>query len=80
MRKNLLIITMCISCSLLKAQEFQAKVVVLAQQVGTAVDKSVFTTLQNQLTNFVNSRKWTTDVYQPQEKIKCNFILAVISL
>lgn len=79
MRKFLLILLMCITGTLLKAQELQAKVVVLAQQVGTSVDKSVFTTLQNQLTNFMNSRKWTSDVYQPQEKIKCNFILTIKS-
>jgi len=61
----------------IKAQELQGKVIVMAQQVSTSVDKSVFTTLQNQLTNFINSRKWTGDVYQPQEKIRCNFILTI---
>ncbi|RZK10656.1 MAG: DUF4835 family protein, partial [Flavobacterium sp.] len=29
------------------------------------------------LTNFVNNRKWTPDVYQPQEKIRCNFLLTI---
>jgi hypothetical protein len=64
----------------LHAQELQASVTVFAQQVGTTVDKSVFTTLQNQLTTFLDSRKWTNDVYQTQEKIKCNFILTVKSV
>jgi len=62
------------------AQELQAKVTVMAQQVGTTVDKSVFTTLQSQLTNFLNNRKWTSDVFQVQEKIRCNFILTIQSV
>jgi hypothetical protein len=60
-----------------KAQELQAKFSVLANRVGTQVDKKTFQTLQTALNNFVNNRKWTTDTYQPQEKIKCNFLLSI---
>ncbi len=79
MRKILLFIILA-ACTKLQAQELQASVTVFAQQVGTSIDKSVFTTLQNQLTTFVNNRKWTDDVFQPQEKIHCNFILTVKSV
>jgi hypothetical protein len=58
-------------------QELQARVTVNASRVPTTVDKKVFTTLQNQLTNFLNNRKWTSDVYQPQEKIECSFLLNI---
>jgi hypothetical protein len=65
----------------LHAQEFQAKVTVNAQQVvGTNIDRTVFTTLQNQLTTFINNRKWTSDVFQAQEKIRCSFILTIQSV
>lgn len=77
MHKIFIIICVLGICNCLKAQELQGKVIVFAQQVGNTVDKSVFTTLQNQLTNFINSRKWTGDVYQAQEKIRCNFILTI---
>ena len=77
MRKIFLIIYVLGIYNCAEAQELQGKVIVMAQQVATSVDKSVFTTLQNQLTNFINSRKWTGDVYQPQEKIRCNFILTI---
>jgi hypothetical protein len=59
------------------AQELQAKVVVMANQVSSKVDRKVFTTLQNALNNFLNNRKWTRDVYQPNEKIVCNFLINV---
>jgi hypothetical protein len=59
------------------AQELQAKVTVVANRVNTTVDKKVFQNLQTQLTNFLNNRKWTNDVFQAQEKIECNFQLNV---
>ena len=81
MRKVFLLFILMITASnFLWAQELQSKVIVFAQQVGTNVDKSVFTTLQNQLTAFINNRKWTGDVYQAQEKIRCNFILTLNSV
>ena len=61
------------------AQELEAKVTVQAQQVGTNIDKNIFNTLQSQLNTFMNGRKWTGDVFQPQEKIRCNFILTIQS-
>ena len=59
------------------AQELQARFSVLANRVSTKVDKKTFQTLQTALSNFVNNRKWTTDAYQQQEKIKCNFLLSI---
>jgi len=62
------------------AQELEGRVTVNAQQVGGSVDRSTFTTLQDQLTNFVTHRKWTTDVFQSQERIRCNFLLNIQSV
>lgn len=58
-----------------EAQELQAKVTVVAQRVPTTVDKKIFQTLQTQLTNFINNRKWTSETYQPNERIECSFLL-----
>ncbi len=65
---------------LLQAQELQARVTVLSQQVGSGVDKTVFSTLQSELSNLLNNRKWTNDVFQPQERISCSFLLNVESV
>ncbi|GAC1420803.1 MAG: DUF4835 family protein [Flavisolibacter sp.] len=59
------------------SQELQGKITVVANQISTQVDKKLFLTLQAALNNFINSRKWTNDVFQSQEKIKCNFLLNV---
>ncbi|MBS4044556.1 MAG: DUF4835 family protein [Chitinophagaceae bacterium] len=61
----------------LKAQEFQAKITVNASRVNTTIDRRIFTTLQNQLSNFFNNRKWTNDVYKANEKIDCNIVLNI---
>lgn len=59
------------------AQELQAKLTIISNNVSSQVDKKIFQTLQTALTNFLNNRKWTNDTYQPQEKIKCNFLLNI---
>lgn len=77
MRKLLYFFIAILLTQAAEAQELQAKLSVLANRVGTQVDKKTFQTLQTALTNFINNRKWTTDAYQPQEKIKCNFLLTI---
>ena len=57
------------------AQELNARVTVNSSRVGTTVNKSVFQTLQNAITTFLNNRKWTSDNFLPNEKIDCNFLL-----
>ena len=59
------------------SQEIQARLTVMAGQISTQVNKNIFQTLQTTLTNFINNRKWTTDVFQANEKIQCNFLLNV---
>lgn len=60
-----------------RGQEIQARLTVITSKVSTQVDKKVFQTLQTALTNFLNNRKWTNDVFQTTEKIQCNFLLTI---
>ncbi len=66
--------------SSVKAQELNAKVNVVYAQIGTTVDRKVFQTLQTSLVNFLNKRKWTSDVFEPNEKIECSFLLNLQSV
>jgi hypothetical protein len=68
---------MCCGAIALQAQEIQSKVTVMAQRVNNTVDRKIFNTLQLQLTNFINNRKWTTETFQSGEKIECNFLLNI---
>ena len=59
------------------AQEIQARVDILTNKISSQIDRRVFQTLQNGLTNLINTRKWTTDVVQASERIQCNFLLTL---
>jgi hypothetical protein len=76
-RSFLLLIILSVSNVVNYGQELQSKVTVVASRVPSSVDKKVFQTLQTQLTNFINNRKWTADAFQPQEKIECSFLLNI---
>jgi hypothetical protein len=75
MRKIFLSLIFIITIVKVNAQELNARVTVSATQIGNNVNKSTFLTLQNALNNFLNSRKWTKEVYGANEKIDCTFFL-----
>ncbi len=78
MRKKLLLFlpVLLFTCSGY-SQEIQARLSVITSKVSTQVDKKIFQTLQTGLTNFLNSRKWTNDAFQPSEKIQCSFLITI---
>lgn len=81
MYKQLLVLLIGITMGhgLLQAQELQARVTVQAQRVTSTTDRKIFNTLQQQLNNLMNNRRWTNDTYQPNERIVCSFILNIES-
>lgn len=78
LNKNLASWVLCIILfSNAQGQELNAKVTVLSQKVSTQVDKKIFNTLQTQLTNLLNNRKWTADNFKLNERIECSFLLNI---
>ncbi|MBK8703435.1 MAG: DUF4835 family protein [Saprospiraceae bacterium] len=59
-----------------QAQELNATVKINTQKLQTA-DPRVFETLEQTLREFLNSQKWTEDVFDNPERINCNFILTI---
>lgn len=53
------------------AQEFLARVRINDVQVQIA-DKSIFRSLENRLTEFLNNTRWSTETFQQNEKIELN--------
>ena len=69
------IVSLC-SVGRMQAQELEAKVVVNHSKIqGT--NNSVFTTLQDAMTEFLNTRKWSNSQYTTRERIACSFNLIV---
>ena len=74
MRKIKLLIILLAAFNVAGAQELKANITVVSSQVSNNTNQNVFRTLQTALNNFINNRKWTSDNYQPNEKIECNFL------
>ncbi len=80
--RKLWILSVIFSCVLsdVYAQEVFARVKVMDNQLPTTIDKKIFRTLESQLTNFINKRKWTKDSYKLNEKIECQFLINLKSV
>jgi hypothetical protein len=71
-----LIITCLFLVGIIQAQELNCTVQINSDQVqGT--NKSVFTTLQKSIIEFVNNRKWTQSTYANFERIECTINIIV---
>jgi hypothetical protein len=77
LKKTGFLFVMIFWISYAQSQEIQARLTVMAGKISTQVNRNVFQTLQTSLTNFINNRKWTTDAFQANEKIQCNFLLNI---
>jgi Domain of unknown function (DUF4835) len=60
----------------LQAQEINATVTVLTPKLQTA-DPKVFDNLKQNIQDFYNNQKWTSDVFEPDERIKCNIQVTI---
>jgi hypothetical protein len=61
------------------AQDINANVTVIASRIPSTVDHKIFTTLQNALHDFINGRSWSSETFQSNEKIRCNFLINIAS-
>ena len=79
MRKINLLLVLAFAFKIAAAQELKANITVVSNQVGNNVNQNVFRTLQTALNTFINTRKWTSDNFAPNERIECNFLLQLQS-
>src|SRR5215212_5982390 len=75
MRKINLLFLVLLIYKLSPAQELKANITIVSSQVGSSVNQNVFRTMQTALNTFINTRKWTSDNFLPNERIECNFLL-----
>lgn len=75
MSKRLLFLLMVMTQAA-AAQELMCKVTINADQIQTS-DRSVFKDMERQFAAFLNSRKWTNDVFKPYEKINCSIFINI---
>lgn len=71
----ILFLIICIP-SFVKSQEFNCQISVNSAQVEGS-EKQIFNTLQTELYEFVNNRKWTNYVYKTEERLECSIMITV---
>lgn len=60
----------------IKAQELQCQVTVNTSRVQSNVMR-IYESMQNDIRDFMNSRKWTSDNFTATEKIQCNLFITI---
>jgi hypothetical protein len=78
-RSFFLFLLIVLPLGFLGAQELKCSVTVNATQIQTS-DRGIFKELKNAIEQFMNTRKWTNDVYKPHEKISCNFLITITKM
>ena len=76
MKKISLLILFFLSLNSFYAQELNCKVDVNSDQVPGS-DKRVFEALKTAVYEFMNNKKWTSDVFKTEERIDCNILIKV---
>lgn len=61
------------------SQELNCTVQVLSPALQASADKQIFQTLQQAIYEFMNSKKWTNDVFSQDERIECSIVITVTS-
>ncbi|MFK7833926.1 MAG: DUF4835 family protein [Winogradskyella sp.] len=76
--RNLFLLIAIFWTSMSVSQELNCTVNVIAQQTGND-NNVVFNTLEKQLTEFINSTKWSSKEFGSQERINCSMVINVLS-
>ena len=76
MKRIIVLILITLSCLLTQAQELNMRVQILAPTINNANKRSL-DVLQNNIRDFMNNNKWTTESYLPQERIDCNLVINI---
>lgn len=75
-RLTTILAALCLALTSITAQELSCTVTINSEQIQGS-NKSIFQTLQQSITEFLNQTKWTPLTYSTQEKIECSMMILV---
>ena len=75
-RKKLIFVFLCLLSTILLAQELNCNLTVNTDQIRSS-ETQIFTQLEQDLAEFINNKRWTEDVYKPEEKIEFDLVLNI---
>lgn len=75
--KKLIYLSILFNCSQLFAQELNCNVTIVSDQIQAQQisDKQIFVDMKTAISDFMNNKRWTNDIYSQEERIKCNLII-----
>ncbi|MFQ5447423.1 MAG: DUF4835 family protein [Saprospiraceae bacterium] len=76
MKKLFFLVVGLASCLWLPAQELEVSISINTPKLQTA-DPKVFETLESSLEEFMNNQKWTSEVFEQEERIKVSFVMTI---
>ena len=81
MKKQLILTTFCLLLAgqALFAQELNCNVIINSPK-NQNIDPIVFKNLEASMTEFINGRRWTTDNFKDNEKIKCSITINITEI
>lgn len=74
MKRYLLVLLMLLGFGLVKGQELKCDVSVNSDRIEN-MDRTVIDDLKTAVFEFMNTRRWTTEKFQPHEKIECSMLI-----
>ena len=61
--------------------ELNCNVTIDASQTDqNSQNKALIEEVKTAITNFMNTRRWTTDTYSPEERIRCNLSITITDI
>ena len=75
MRKLIFVLLVFYSITTM-AQELNCQVSVLTPQIQES-NKQIYETMQTQIREFMNNKRWTSDQFLNQERIECSIIITI---
>jgi len=76
MKQFWIILLLICSFQVVKAQDLNARVQILAPKIQSA-NKRILDVLKTAMSDFLNGRKWSNDALRPQERIDCNWVITI---
>jgi len=75
-KRLFLLFNLCCLFISLHAQDLNTRVQILSPKVQSA-NKRILDVLESGIVEFMNGRKWSSDVIKPQERIDCNLVINI---
>jgi len=72
--RKYLIISLILISNIINAQELNCRVQVVWQQIQSS-NKHIFESMQKDIYEFLNNRKWTDNIFSTDERIECNILI-----